>query len=149
MAKCNYAEKWSSAILEPLFCSISFLLRKLPLCLCTGCPPVHIHFNNCAPLLKGNTTTTLLAKIFWWTKQIKTLVWRNKIAQKLPDHHTVDRTRRWLPWMSWSKALATTSIRKRHKNDIRIHLLWSSSFSADVQHLPTSPQHMIITQPKT
>ncbi len=115
MAECNYAEKSSNAILEPLVCSISFLLWKLPLCLCTGCPPVHIHFNNFAPLQKGNTTTTLLAKIFWWAKQIKSLVWRNKIAQKLPDHHIVDRTRRWLPWMPWRKALATTSIRKRHK----------------------------------
>jgi hypothetical protein len=93
----NYAEKSSSAILEPLLCSLSFLLWKMPLCLYTWCPPIHIHFNDSVPLLKWNTIPTLLAKM---------------LAQKqLDHHHIVDRTRRWLPWMSWRKALATTSIR--------------------------------------
>jgi hypothetical protein len=34
-----------------------------------------------------------VSKNILMSEKIKTLVWRNKIAQKLSDHHTVDRTR--------------------------------------------------------
>jgi hypothetical protein len=122
-------------------------LWKLPLCLCKGCPPVHIHFNNCVPFAERDYYDYFVSKniLMGETTQTSCMEEQDCTLTTWSSYHE-DKI---LPWMSWRKALATTSISKRHKNNIRIHLLQSTSFSADVQHLSTLPIHVIITQPKT